>query len=157
VSDRAEKLATQFEQLNADLISTIEGCSDEQWRATCQEENWPVAVTAHHIASGYTPIVGLLKGMAAGVQFPPLTLEQVDGFNAQHAQQFASVSKQETIEALRDGAATAAEAIRSLTDDQLGNSAVILAGDPASTTEQAVQALLIDSTTTHLQSIRAAI
>jgi len=157
VSERAEKLAAQFEQLNQELIKTIEGCSDAQWQATCKEESWPVAVTAHHIAGGYSPITGLIRAMSAGAEFPSLSMEMIDGLNAQHAQQYANVSRDETIQALRGGGSDAAAAIRSLTDDQLNNTAVILAGDPASTTEQAVQALFIDSTAGHLNSIRAAI
>lgn len=157
MSERAEKLATQFEQLNADVIKTIQGCSDGQWKATCKEEDWPVAVTAHHIAGGYEPITGLIKAMSAGAEFPPLSLEMIDGLNAQHAQQYANVSRDETIEALRNGGAAAVETVRSLTDDQLEKTAVVLAGEPALTTEQAIQNVLIDSAAQHLNSIRAAI
>ena len=66
MSERSEGLAAKFEQPNNDVIATVEAASDEQWAATCEEEGWSVAVTAHHIGSGYTPLTGLVQAMASG-------------------------------------------------------------------------------------------
>ena len=157
MSDRANGLAAKFEKVNEEAIKTVEGCSDEQWQAICKDEGWSVGITAHHIASGLTPILGLIRVMAAGGQFPALTMEQIDQGNAKHAQDFANCSKQETLEILRRDGAAAANAVRGLSDEELDKSAVILARAPSMTTEQGIQDVLIASTAGHLESIRATI
>lgn len=157
MSQRAEALAAKFEQANNDVIAAVEGCSDGQWSATCQDEGWSVAATAHHIAGGYPLITGLAQAMAGGTQFPALTAEQIDKRNAEHAQQFAGVSKDETLQMLREGGAAAAAAVRGLNDEQLDKKAVVLQGQPEMTTEQMLDAVLVGSATGHLASIRKAI
>ncbi len=157
MSDRASDLAAKFEQVNAEAIKTVEACSDQQWQAICKDEGWSVGITVHHIAGGFTPILGLIRAMAAGAQFPALTMEQIDQSNAKHAQDFANCSKEDTLAMLRRDGAAAADAVRTLSDEQLDQSAVILTGAPAMTTEQVVQEILIASAAGHLDSIRATI
>ena len=89
MAERAEALAAKFEQANNAVISMVEQVSDDQWKANCEEEGWPVGVTAHHIGSGYTPITGLIQALASGADFPALTTEQIDQGNADHASNFA--------------------------------------------------------------------
>ncbi|MEX0785202.1 MAG: DinB family protein [Dehalococcoidia bacterium] len=157
MSQRAEALAAKFEQANNDVIAAVEGCSDGQWSATCEAEAWPVSVTAHHIAGGYPLIAGLAQAMAGGAQFPPLTLDVIDKGNADHARQFASVSKQDTLAMLKDSGRAAAGVVRGLSDEQLDKTAVVLAGAPEMNTEQMIEAVLIGSAVGHLASIRKAI
>lgn len=119
MSERAEQLASKFEALNNDLITFVEGCSDDQWAKTTKEEGWSVGATAHHVAVGYAPITGLIQGLAAGTQLPQITMEQIDQGNAQHAEQFAKVTNKETVELLRSGGEAAAKMVRSLNGEQL--------------------------------------
>ena len=157
MAERAEELAAKFEQANNDTIATIEGMSSAQWTASCEDEGWSAAVTAHHIASGYTPLTGLIQAVANGADLPTLTMDQIDQGNAQHAEQFANCAKEETLEMLRSGGAAAAAAVRGLSDEQLDRGAVILVGEPAMTTEQIIENLLIGSTVEHHASIQKSI
>jgi hypothetical protein len=59
-----ENLATAFEQANETLISTLSNMSDEQWRRKCDGEGWPVAVTAHHIASSREQVMQMIRLLA---------------------------------------------------------------------------------------------
>jgi hypothetical protein len=157
MTERAEALASKFELAHNAVVSTVEGLSDDQWKATCEEEGWPVNVTAHHTAAGYPLLAGLIQGLAAGADIPTLTLNQIDEGNANHAEQFANTTKDETLQALREGGPDAAATVRGLTDEGLDRSKVVLQGMPEMTTEQAVEALLIGSTAGHLESIKKAI
>jgi len=101
VSSRSAQLAASFERANDALIAVIEGCSEQQLRAECAGEGWPVVVTAHHVALAYPAIAGLVQAIATGQPLPPLTAQQLDSMNAQHAQEWANVSREETVAVLR--------------------------------------------------------
>lgn len=154
MSERAEGLAQKFEQVNNDLIQAVEQCSDEQWKAICKEETWPVGVTAHHIAGGTAAIAGLAQAVASGQELPPLTMEQLHQGNAEHAREHANCTKQETLDILRRDVPAAAGAVRALSDEQLDRSAQILADAPAMSAAQLIDNILIGHAAGHLESIR---
>src|SRR4051812_40097971 len=105
---RAAQLAASFERANDAVIAAIEGCSESQLRAACDGETWPVVVTAHHVAVTYPAFADMVRRLANGEPLPALTMEQLDGANAQHADQSANVSREETVGLLRqEGAAVA--------------------------------------------------
>lgn len=157
MAERAETLANKLEQVNNEAIGVIGGCSDEQWGKTCADEGWSVGVTAHHIASGYAPMAGLIQALAAGVDLPGLSMEQIDQSNAENATKFADASIADTVALLKSGGSAAVAAIRGLSDGQLDRSTVVLQGAPAMTTEQVVENVVIGSTTGHLASIKKTI
>ncbi len=157
MAERAEALAAKFEAANNDLIATVEAASDEQWKTNCADEGWSVGTIAHHAGGGYPLIAGLVGALASGADIPALTMDQIDQSNKEHAVEFASVNKDETLEMLRTGGAAAAVAVRDLSDEQLDRSTEVLAGAPAMTTEQAIEGILIGGTTGHLASIKKTI
>ncbi|HYU19490.1 MAG TPA: DinB family protein [Chloroflexota bacterium] len=157
MGQRAEALAAQFEQANADVISAIDGLSDTQWRAMCAGENWPVGVTAHHIAGGHQPISGFVQMIANSQPLPALTSEMLDQGNAQHAQQYANCTKAETLELLRSQGQAAANLVRGLSDEQLDRSQPLsLVGGAVWTTQQFIENGLIGHPRGHLESIKKA-
>jgi hypothetical protein len=153
VSERAEALATQFEQANNDLISSVQSMSDSQWKAICSGEQWSVGVTAHHVAGGLQPITGLVQMLAAG-QAPPITQVQIDQGNAQHARDAANCTKEETLAMLRENGRSAAAAVRSLSDEQLGQAGTVF-GNPM-TAQQGIEMILIGHVQAHSASIKQA-
>ncbi|MCI0890515.1 MAG: DinB family protein [Chloroflexi bacterium] len=157
MAERSEALAAKFEAANNDVIATIEAASDEQWKTVCADEGWSVGVVAHHIGGGHPLIAGLVQGLASGADIPPLTSEQLDQANAQHANDHANCTKEETLEMLRTGGSTAASAVRGLTDEQLDRSSTVIAGAPDMTVEQVIENVMIGSVTGHHASIKKAI
>ena len=157
MSGRAEALAERFEQVNNELIAKVEGCSDQQWWATCQGEGWSVGVTAHHVAGGNRAIAGFVQTIANGEPMPPITMEQIDQMNAQHAQEFANCTKAETLELLRSSGEAAAGMVRGLNDEQLDRSQplTVMGGQQVSA-QQFIEMVLIGHVQGHLQSINAA-
>jgi hypothetical protein len=152
---RGEQLAAQLEQANNDVIATIEGLSDEQWKAVTEEEGWSVGVLAHHIAVSHEGVGNLVQALANGAPVPPITMDVINAGNAQHAQQYANVSKEETLEVLRNGGARAVGMLRSLSDEQFDRSGQLLGGTV--TCQQITENILINHPRSHLQSIKKAI
>lgn len=153
MSERAEALASQFEQANNNLISAVQSMSDTQWKAICSGEQWPVGVTAHHVAGGYPVIAGMVQMLAAGGA-APFTEEQLHQGNAQHAREFASCTKEETLGMLRQGGKAAADVVRTLSDEQLGKAGTVF-GNPM-TAQQGIEMILIGHVQDHAGSIKQA-
>src|SRR4051812_48873802 len=114
----ATELAAQVETANQQLIDAVQACSDEGWQKRSTSEGWSVAVLAHHVAASYGPIVGAVQAVANGQTLPAMSLQGQAATNAQHAEEYAHVGQQETIEALKRGGADAATMVRGLRDEQ---------------------------------------
>lgn len=158
MSRRAQELATAFERANDEIIATIEGCSDEQLRTVCNGEGWPVVVAAHHVALSYPAIFGMVLQIANREPIKSFTSEDLDRFNAQHAEEHAHVSREETLALLRREGAAAAAGVRTLSDEQLDQSAALaLIGGETWSAAQLIEGALIGHPIDHGGSIKAAI
>lgn len=156
MSNRAEQLAKRLEEASSELARVVEAASDEEWRKSCDGEGWSVGVTAHHIAGGYAPISGFIQAVASGKKLPALPLEALDKANADHAEQAANCTKEETLEVLRGASGPAIQAVRAMSDEQLDISGELIAGTPAMTTQQMAENVLIGHVLGHLESIKGA-
>jgi hypothetical protein len=151
----AELLAERFLRANDVLVSVAEGCSSAQWQARCEAEGWTVGIVIHHVAGDYLDLLLAIEAIAAGRNVPEVTRESLDDRNARHARKSGSCSRAETVELLRRNAATVADMIRHLDDDQLARSGVVLGR--ATTVEQLIAVVLLGHIDGHLTSIRSTI
>ena len=151
---RSETLARQFEAKVADAVATLERLGDADWKTVTQAEKWPVGVTAHHYASALEPIAGMIQTVASGRSFEPFSPGAIDGMNAQHAREHAGCTRAETVALLRKGAAAAAASIRTLKDDQLTKTALVMTGIPPMSVEQLIAGGLLAHIDEHFGSIR---
>ena len=158
MSDRAQQLATSVEEAHETLIATLEACSDQELRTICAGETWPVVVTAHHVASSLPTITEMTLCLANGVPLPSVTAEEIDELNAQHAREYANVSREQTLADLRREVSTAAATVRSLTDEQLDRSTPIafLGGAPW-TTAEGIENVMVGHVLDHGGSIKRAL
>ena len=154
MSARAESLAKQFEAKAAEATAILGKLSDADWKKMTEAERWTVAVTAHHMAGAHEPIAGILKTVAAGQSIPNFTMDMLHEANAKHAREYAGCTKAETLALHQKGVATAAAAVRALSDAELDRSGTVLTGVPAMTAQQVVEGVLINHITEHLGSIR---
>lgn len=150
---KGETLARQFEAKVQEAVATLEKLRDADWGEVTEDEQWPVGVTAHHLAGVLEPISRMVEAVAAG-QSPGLTRDVIDEMNARHAKDHAHCSRQETIELLTAGAAVATAVIRRLSDDQLARSGTVLTDAPPMTVEQLIISGLIGHVDEHFGSIR---
>jgi uncharacterized damage-inducible protein DinB len=155
---RAHTLVEQFEQANREVIETVEQCTEAQWQAICASEGWSVAATAHHIAWAHEPIIAWVVSVASGNGMPPITMDEIDALNREHAEIYARCDKAAVLELLRTNGAAAAAAVRTLSDEALDESTPIeLLGGQVLSAEQLITLILIGHPGRHLASIRAAI
>ena len=154
MSTKTEALAARFEQASNDFASTIKALSDAHWQAKTAEEGWTVAATAHHAAGSTGPISMIAQSAATGSPMPPITADGLNDMNAEHAQQYAHVSREDTLALLRETTAPAASLVRALSDDQLSGKATLPLGMEL-TAEQIIENVLIGHITGHAASIQA--
>jgi uncharacterized damage-inducible protein DinB len=155
MSQRVDALVHQFELANKELIATVERCSDEQWKTKTAGEKWPIGVVAHHVAQGHEPIAGIILTAATGKPMPPLTMDQLNEINAQHAKDYANVTKVETLALLAKAGSAAASTVRGLTDEQLDRSRELMGG--TMTVQRMIEQILIGHVREHQGNIATAL
>lgn len=156
-SARARMLAWRFERANAELIATIESCSDKSWRLTCADTGWSVGVQADHIAVNEGIIAGVIRDAAEGQPHPPLPAGKLDAINARHAAEFANVTREEVLARLRDSGPAASQVYRLLSDGQLEQSTILLEGGSPERVVDLISSLAIGEIERHGAFIREAI
>jgi Mycothiol maleylpyruvate isomerase N-terminal domain len=154
---RSQALAEQFVAKVQEAVAVIEQLSDTDWKQVTAAEHWTVGVTAHHLASAFEPVAGIVTAIVSGQSRGHFTRAMLDEMNARHAQEHANCTKAETIALFRRGAATAAAVVRGLSDDQLAKSGTVFTDVPPMTAEQLITAGLISHIDTHVGSIRKAV
>ncbi len=154
---KSEELARQFEAKCRAALATLEKLSEADWKKVTEAEKWSVGVTAHHLASVLEAVSGMIKAVVAKQAPGDLSMELIDGMNAQHAKDFAACTRAETIELHREGSATAAATIRGLSDADLATGGTVLKGLPPMTAEQLIAGGLLAHIDDHYGSIRKTI
>ncbi len=152
---RAERYATQFAAIDEEIRATIAGCSDADWRQACVDDGRTVGVVTHHIATVEGTIAESFRALSAGEQASPrLSAEDIDRMNAQHAEEFATVGKAQTLDLLRANGAAVTDAIAALDDAQLEQFAGVFGGHELRVA-QVVELALLGHFHGHLADIRA--
>lgn len=151
----AESLAARFEEINEQLIRTICGMPDEQWRSPCPAEGRTVGVVAHHVATSHAAIMDAIQTLAAGGPLPPITMEMIDQRNAQEAVEYAAYTREQTVDLLRRAGGEAAAALRGLSDEQLAHTGTLLGQETSA--YQIAEGILIGHPRQHLESIASAL
>ncbi len=118
-SSRANELAIRLEQGASALASLASGLSDADWRTKVPHDGRTIGVVIHHVASMYPLEIQLARTIAGGKAIEGITYATVDDINAAHAAEYGAVSKEAALDLLRRNSAAAAEAIRTLTDEEL--------------------------------------
>jgi hypothetical protein len=154
---RSEALAKQFVAKVQEAVAVLERLREADWKQVTAAEHWTVGVTAHHLASAFEPVAGLVTAIASGQSRGHLTRAMLDEMNARHAQEHTNCAKAETIALFRRGAATAVAVVRGLSDDQLAKRGTVFTDVPPMTAEQLIATGLIGHIDAHLGSIRKAV
>jgi hypothetical protein len=158
MGERANALATQFEDAVAEFAKVVEGVPEPKWNATT-EEGWTVAATAQHVAGQFPLEMEFITAGAAGESLPPYSWDDVNAKNDTRAAGEMTVTKDHVLKTLRDGSASVAAYLRGLDDSQLDHKAPLnLANGAEVTTEQLILGgVLIDHVQAHQKSIEAAL
>ena len=153
---RGETFAKQYEAKVQEATSVMEKLSDADWKKITTAEKWPVGVTAHHIASSHQGIGGIMKALADGKGGPNIPMDALHQMNAQHAKDFASCTKAETLALHQKNAAAAASLLRSIDDAAFDKTGAVFNGAPAMSAAQ-LAGVLCSHIDEHLGSIKATV
>ncbi len=155
MAESARELAERFERINDEVITVVEGCSNDQWQTLVPEEGRTVGVVCHHVGGAHRFLTQLIQALSTGETGPPNTMEAIHAANAQHMERYASCTKDEAIALLRRNGGVARAAVEALTDEQLDRQGrLVLYGDRPVTARQVIERRLIGHPLSHLQGIR---
>ncbi len=154
MSERAERLATELEQANGEVIAFAESCPADIWIAPCLDDGRTVAAVVRHVGGAYIAHMRLVQAVAAGEPIPAM----IHQGNAVSAEKYAHADRGETIASLQRNGANLAMTIRALTDVQLDRTAVVPIFDNGSrTTAQIIEGSVIAHPHGHLVGLRATV
>ena len=154
---RGETFAKQYEAKAQEVAAALERLTDADWKKVTTAEKWPVGVVAHHIAGAHQTLSGLIKMLADGKPGPNITMDVIHAGNAKHAQEFANVSKADTLALHKTNATAAAATLRSIGDAEFDRSGAVLNGLPPMSAGQLAGGLLCAHMDEHLGSIKATV
>jgi hypothetical protein len=157
-SARAEALARRLEQGIDAMIVFANTLTEKQWQTAVPKDGRTVGVVVHHVASVFPIEIELAQQLAKGKAIAGVTWDDVHAMNAKHAQDNAAVTRKEAIELLRLNSATAAAAIRALTDQELEAAATnSLYADAPLTCQHMLEDHAVRHSYHHLAKIQAAV
>lgn len=155
MTTRSNVLAERIELGAAKLAIYIESLSDIEWETTIPGEERKAGVLVHHVASSYPAEIDLAYTLASGKPITGVTYDDIDSINAEHAREFARVSKTEVLKLLRENSKVAADRVRKLTDAELDQAEkVSMNADAPLTTQFFIEDHALRHSFTHLESIR---
>ena len=129
-----------------------------QRAAVCNAEGWNVAQTAQHVSGQFPLEMEFITAAAEGKALPGYSMDDINTKNDGRAEKSTAASKADVLKELRDGAASTAAYIRTLSDEQLDRAGALpLAGGAPVSTQQLIEGpVLTAHVTGHLESIRGA-
>jgi hypothetical protein len=151
-----DDLAAELEAANDEAIGFVAGCAEGQWTTMVEGENWTVGVVIHHIARGHRQMIDWLGHVRRGAEIAK-TAAEIDEDNARHAVDFATVSREATIEALRTEGAALVTLIRSFTAGELVTTAAFGPGNGMDVTAEQLIPVAVRHCRTHLADARRAL
>jgi hypothetical protein len=114
--------AQEITDANAEFVSFIATCTDEEWGRICAAEGWPVGVVAHHIAWGHAVSAGWIRTIRSGKDVPGSPQTHNAG-NEAKAAEMADVSRDEVIRLANRNLDELTALLRSLADEDILQSA----------------------------------
>ena len=158
MSNRSERLAARLETHAKALCDYAKTLTPEQWAKRVPGDGRSIGVIVHHVGAVYPLEIQLAQGVAAGTPMVGVAWQAVHDMNAKHAQDFASVTKEQAIAAIEANSAEAAKAIRAMSDADLDRAVPqSLYGDAELTCQFFLEDHAVRHSMHHLASIRAAL
>jgi hypothetical protein len=158
MGERAQALADRFEAAHNDLVSTIESIPDDKWQLTCQNDERPVGVVAHHVGVSYTSTFEAVRMAGTGQPVPPMSLDMLNAMNAEHAVENASCTKEDALAVIVKNGNHVRDEMANLDDALLDRDVHFpLFGPEPVTVERMLDMLVIGHIGMHLPNIKATV
>ena len=125
MNQRANALADRLERGASALATFASGLTETEWQTRVPKDGRKVGVIVHHVASVYPLEIQLAQTLAGGKPITGVTMDNVHEMNAGHSKEQDAVSKEAALDLLRRNSASAAAAIRALSDADLDRAAPV--------------------------------
>ncbi len=157
MSNRAKDISKRIESLRDKVTLFVENLSEDEWKKTCDWEQWPVGVTARHIGASHFAIVGMLEMIIKGETLPQVTMDQINEKSKADAKKHLDCTKAEALERLRDNGSQLAAFVAGLSDEDLDRTGSMPAFGGRVSAEQIIENIIFRSASQHFDSMKAAI
>ena len=158
MTKRSYELARRLEQGAQALEALASSLTEFEWQSRLPKDGRKIGVVIHHVASVYPVEIQLAEAVAKGEPVEGLTFAVIDKMNADHAKNFDGITKEQTIQLLKENSAAAAAAIRALTDAELDQAVpVSLYANAILTCQFVLEDHAVRHSYHHLGRIRAAL
>jgi hypothetical protein len=158
MNQRANALADRLERGASALATFASGLTETEWQTRVPKDGRKVGVIVHHVASVYPLEIQLAQTLAGGKPITGVTMDNVHEMNAGHSKEQDAVSKEAALDLLRRNSASAAAAIRALSDADLDRAApVSLYADAPITCQFMLEDHAVRHSYHHLAGIRRAL
>ena len=158
MSKRSYELARRLELGALALEAFANSLTEFEWQSRVPGDGRKIGVVVHHVASVYPIEIQLAQTLAKGEAIEGVTPEVVNKMNAEQAKNYDGVSKEETIELLKQNSTDAAATIRLFTDAELDQAApVSLYANAMLTCQFVLEDHAVRHSFHHLGRIRAAL
>jgi len=153
-----KEVISRVDAATEDLLSALDACTDEQWGTPLVDQERTVGVVIHHAAASGPLMADWALMVARGQTLPAVTMDDIHQFNAQHAQEAAAVTAEETRTLLQSNALIVRGKLDELVDTELAKSApMALMEGSEITTQQVIEFLIINHIHGHLKEVNAAL
>lgn len=122
-STRAHALAERLERGVRSLAALARDLTDAEWQTRLPRDGRKIGVVVNHVASVLPVEIQLAQTLAAGKPVEGVTMDDIHAMNAAHARENEAVTREATLALLERNSASAAAAIRALSDVELDNAA----------------------------------
>jgi len=119
---RIEQAVAELDEVHAEVVEFVLGCDEREWRELTTVEGWPVGVVAHHIAVGHLMAMGWIDLLRRNEPVPGNPDTHDEG-NAEHAAEFDSTTKQQTLDDLEANKERLREYLMGIQPDEMANEA----------------------------------
>ena len=155
---RSEALAARLEAGAAALAAFAATLSESEWQTRVPHDGRKVGVVVHHVASVYPIEIHLAQLLASGKPVTGVVWDAVHAMNRDHAKENDGVTKEAALALLASNSATAAAAIRALSDVELDRAApVSLNSDAPLTCQFILEDHAVRHSYHHLAGIKVAL
>jgi hypothetical protein len=157
-SQRSNVLADRLEYGARALVAFASGLTETEWHTRVPKDGRTIGVIVHHVASVYPLEIKLAQTLAGGQPVTGVTMDVVNLMNAEHAKEYSDVTKGAALDLLERNSASAAAAIRALSDEELDRAApVSLYGDATLTCQFMLEDHAVRHSYHHLARMRGAL
>ena len=155
---QAQALADRLEQGAQALAAFARGLTSAEWQTRLPHDGRTAGVVIHHVASVYPIEIQLAQILADGKAITDVTWDAIAEMNAKHAADNANATVADALGLLQQNSKVAADAIRTLSDDQLAQAApVSLYGDAPLTCQFFLEDHAVRHSYHHLARLRRAL